>query len=135
MRGLSRPNFEQYLQICNKKRTEFLSWFDTVLPAKFLQENDNFIFSLPTGVGGLVINSKNQILVIQELYSTSPRRWKLPGGAVDKGEIEGLLSFGRINIYNVAIVNEMWLVPFSSNFDFISLQSHWNKSYIDLCSW
>ncbi|XP_071850118.1 uncharacterized protein [Apostichopus japonicus] len=38
------------------------------------------------GVGGLVINSKNQILVIQELYSTSPRRWKLPGGAVDKGE-------------------------------------------------
>lgn len=38
------------------------------------------------GVGGLVINSKNQILVVQELYTTSPKLWKIPGGAVDKGE-------------------------------------------------
>ncbi|KAJ8042627.1 Nudix hydrolase 8 [Holothuria leucospilota] len=37
------------------------------------------------GVGGLVIDSKNQMLVIKERYTAFPL-WKLPGGAVDKGE-------------------------------------------------
>ncbi|XP_030847337.1 nudix hydrolase 8-like [Strongylocentrotus purpuratus] len=37
------------------------------------------------GVGGFVLNEKNELLVIQELYA-GKGRWKLPGGAVDPKE-------------------------------------------------
>lgn len=37
------------------------------------------------GVGGMVINDKNQILVIQEKYHKK-RHWKLPGGYSNPGE-------------------------------------------------
>jgi ADP-ribose pyrophosphatase YjhB (NUDIX family) len=38
------------------------------------------------GVGGIVLNSKGEILVIQESYSELANYWKLPGGATDRGE-------------------------------------------------
>lgn len=38
------------------------------------------------GVGGVVLNSKGEILLIQEHYSDLPDYWKLPGGATDRGE-------------------------------------------------
>ncbi|XP_041456066.1 nudix hydrolase 8-like [Lytechinus variegatus] len=37
------------------------------------------------GVGGFVLNEKNELLVIQELYANK-RQWKLPGGAADPRE-------------------------------------------------
>ena len=39
------------------------------------------------GVGGLVINDRNELLVIAERYGwDNVKRWKLPGGLVDPGE-------------------------------------------------
>lgn len=39
------------------------------------------------GVGGLVINERNEMLVITERYAFDDvKRWKLPGGLVDAGE-------------------------------------------------
>ena len=40
-----------------------------------------------TGVGGFVLNDKNELLLIQEKYLTSLRRpiWKMPGGLADPG--------------------------------------------------
>ena len=42
-----------------------------------------------TGVGGFVLNDKNELLLIQEKYLTSLRRpiWKIPGGLADPGII------------------------------------------------
>ncbi|XP_041349118.1 nudix hydrolase 8-like [Gigantopelta aegis] len=37
------------------------------------------------GVAGFVVNSRNQILAIQEKFASKPN-WKLPGGHADKGE-------------------------------------------------
>lgn len=37
------------------------------------------------GVGGLVVNDKNQILVVKEKYFISAPFWKLPGGYVEPG--------------------------------------------------
>lgn len=37
------------------------------------------------GVGGMVVNSKKEILVIREKYYKKPH-WKLPGGYVDPGD-------------------------------------------------
>ncbi|XP_048257212.1 nudix hydrolase 8-like [Haliotis rufescens] len=37
------------------------------------------------GVGGFVVNSKHQVLAIQERFQSRPH-WKLPGGHADKGE-------------------------------------------------
>lgn len=37
------------------------------------------------GVGAMVINDKDEILVVQERFYTAPH-WKLPGGYVDPGE-------------------------------------------------
>ncbi|XP_023346586.1 nudix hydrolase 8 [Eurytemora carolleeae] len=37
------------------------------------------------GVGGMVINERDEILVVQERFYLSPH-WKLPGGYVDPGE-------------------------------------------------
>lgn len=38
------------------------------------------------GVGGAVINEKDEILLIQEVRSPEPKPWKLPGGFMDPGE-------------------------------------------------
>lgn len=38
------------------------------------------------GVGALVVNEQNQLLVVQEKYFYKAPRWKLPGGYVDAGE-------------------------------------------------
>lgn len=35
------------------------------------------------GVGGIVINDKNQILTISENHAVIPGSWKLPGGYVE----------------------------------------------------
>lgn len=45
------------------------------------------------GVGGLVINSKQQLLTITEKQAIIPGSWKLPGGYVEPG----------INSYSIAI--------------------------------
>ena len=39
-----------------------------------------------SGVGGLVVNHKEQVLVVQERFSFGGKRhWKLPGGHVEMG--------------------------------------------------
>jgi ADP-ribose pyrophosphatase YjhB (NUDIX family) len=38
------------------------------------------------GVGGVVINQKGEILLIQERREPEPRKWKFPGGFMDPGE-------------------------------------------------
>lgn len=37
------------------------------------------------GVGGLVLNDKNQMLVVEEKH-TEISHWKLPGGYVERGD-------------------------------------------------
>lgn len=37
------------------------------------------------GVGGLVLNNRNEILVVMEKHFDQPH-WKLPGGYVERGE-------------------------------------------------
>ena len=60
-----------------------------ILPVKLFIVFFNFptLFYLLTthpGVGGFVLNSDNQLLVVQERFSCSPH-WKLPGGHADLG--------------------------------------------------
>jgi ADP-ribose/NAD+ diphosphatase len=38
------------------------------------------------GIGGVVINSKREVLVILEKFTTIENNWKVPGGAVDRQE-------------------------------------------------
>lgn len=38
------------------------------------------------GVGGLVINDRDQILTISEKHAIIPGSWKLPGGYVEPGK-------------------------------------------------
>eukprot|EP00666_Eupelagonemidae_sp_cell4sb_P009779 gene9779-8399_t len=41
------------------------------------------------GVGGLVLNDKGEVLLMQErvsVHASIHRQWKLPGGLVDSGE-------------------------------------------------
>ena len=38
------------------------------------------------GAGAMVVNDKNEILVVQEKYYKRPHHWKLPGGYVDPGK-------------------------------------------------
>lgn len=55
------------------------------------------------GAGAMVVNDKNEILVVQEKYYKRPH-WKLPGGYVDPGKstfktlsILNLLRFTNLN--------------------------------------
>ncbi|KAK3598957.1 hypothetical protein CHS0354_024629 [Potamilus streckersoni] len=61
-----------------------------VMMAKWLNDGEKSMIpeyaNQYLGVGGFVVNDKNQVLVIQEKYSIGPARWKLPGGHADKGE-------------------------------------------------
>ena len=54
------------------------------------QEEPNNIPTYPytnVGVGGLVIDSKDRVLVVQDKYKVLQRRnWKFPGGFSDQGE-------------------------------------------------
>lgn len=47
------------------------------------------------GAAGFVVNSKNQVLVIQERYHTN-KIWKLPGGHADKGEDIGTAAVREV---------------------------------------
>lgn len=38
------------------------------------------------GVGGLVVNDKNEVLVVSDKYAMIPNSWKLPGGYVEPKE-------------------------------------------------
>lgn len=38
------------------------------------------------GVGGLVVNDKNEILVVSERFALIPKSWKLPGGYAEPNE-------------------------------------------------
>lgn len=49
------------------------------------------------GVGGMVVNNKNEILVIREKYYKQPH-WKLPGGYVDPGSFTIALIFHLIQL-------------------------------------
>ena len=62
-----------------------------VMMTRWLPENEpNQLPGYATnyiGVGGFVLNDKNELLVIQEKYSiTKTAHWKLPGGHADAGE-------------------------------------------------
>ncbi len=38
------------------------------------------------GIGALVLNERGEVVVLTERYGRGPDFWKLPGGAVDRGE-------------------------------------------------
>jgi ADP-ribose pyrophosphatase YjhB (NUDIX family) len=63
---------ENYVLMCK--------WTDPKVADRLPAYGDHFC-----GVGGLVINDKQEILLIQERRATNGL-WKLPGGFVDKGE-------------------------------------------------
>lgn len=52
-------------------------WLPTDEPNKLPGYMTNYV-----GVGGLVINDKNEVLVVKEKYFANPV-WKLPGGMLD----------------------------------------------------
>ena len=61
---------------------------DNVAMVKWLPSSTNQIPPYAhhmVGVGGIVVNAKDEILVVQEKF-TPMRHWKLPGGYVDPGE-------------------------------------------------
>ncbi|KAJ6235820.1 hypothetical protein M0813_28380 [Anaeramoeba flamelloides] len=54
-------------------------------------EEKNLLYNGPfslVGVGGLIINSDNQVLLIKEKYTRNAKtqKYKLPGGLIDQGE-------------------------------------------------
>ena len=53
-------------------------WLDKKVPCRMPPYADHYI-----GIGGAVINEKNEILLIKENRSMDQRRWKLPGGFMD----------------------------------------------------
>ena len=44
------------------------------------------------GVGGLVVNNKNEVLVVSEKYALVPNSWKLPGGYVEPSMLNLILN-------------------------------------------
>jgi len=64
----------------NSERVALLKWMDT----KEVCNIPSFAHTL-VGVGGMVVNDKDELLVVQERFYTAPH-WKLPGGYVDPGE-------------------------------------------------
>lgn len=58
-------------------------WLPTTEPSMIPEYANQYL-----GVGGFVVNERNQLLVIQEKYhpGTAQAKWKLPGGHADKGE-------------------------------------------------
>jgi len=64
----------------NSVRVALLKWMDS----KEVCNIPSFAHTL-VGVGGMVVNDKDEVLVVQERFYTAPH-WKLPGGYVDPGE-------------------------------------------------
>ena len=56
-------------------------WLDTTTHDKIPSYAGHYL-----GVGGAVINSKGELLLIQENRSPEPKPWKFPGGFMDPGE-------------------------------------------------
>ena len=56
-------------------------WMDESTHDKIPAYADHYI-----GVGGAVINDKDEILLIKEHRQPEPKQWKLPGGFMDPGE-------------------------------------------------
>lgn len=48
------------------------------------------------GIGGIVINDKDQILAISEDQSMIPGSWNIPGGYVDPGKRYTLLLYPKL---------------------------------------
>jgi len=57
-----------------------IKWLPVDRPSKFPSYGNTFV-----GVGGLVVNENEEILVVQERYIGRPH-WKLPGGLSEQGE-------------------------------------------------
>jgi 8-oxo-dGTP diphosphatase len=49
------------------------------------------------GVGGLVVNKKREVLVIQERFTDEDNYFKLPGGSLDMGNIYFITVYITIN--------------------------------------
>jgi len=64
----------------NSERVALLKWLDSTEVCNI----PSFAHTL-VGVGGMVVNDKGEVLVVQERFYTAPH-WKLPGGYVDPGE-------------------------------------------------
>eukprot|EP00091_Calanus_sinicus_P023145 TRINITY_DN7681_c0_g1_i1.p1 TRINITY_DN7681_c0_g1~~TRINITY_DN7681_c0_g1_i1.p1 ORF type:complete len:188 (-),score=52.33 TRINITY_DN7681_c0_g1_i1:134-697(-) len=64
----------------NSERVALLKWVDSSEVCNI----PSFAHTL-VGVGGMVVNDKDEVLVVQERFFTAPH-WKLPGGYVDPGE-------------------------------------------------
>jgi 8-oxo-dGTP diphosphatase len=64
---------ENYVLMCK--------WLDATTHDKMPAYADHYV-----GVGGVVINNKDEILLIQERRQPEPRQWKFPGGFMDPGE-------------------------------------------------
>jgi ADP-ribose pyrophosphatase YjhB (NUDIX family) len=56
-------------------------WMDPTTANRIPAYADHYV-----GVGGVIINAKGEILLIQERRDTEPRNWKFPGGFMDPGE-------------------------------------------------
>jgi len=56
-------------------------WLDITVQDRLPAYADHYV-----GVGGVCINDKDEILLIQERRQPEPRLWKFPGGFMDPGE-------------------------------------------------
>jgi hypothetical protein len=56
-------------------------WLDKSTHDKIPSYSDHYV-----GVGGAVVNERDEILMIQEVRSPEPKPWKMPGGFMDPGE-------------------------------------------------
>lgn len=56
-------------------------WLDAATKDKIPSYSDHYV-----GVGGVVINEKDEVLLIQEQRSKEQKLWKFPGGFMDPGE-------------------------------------------------
>jgi len=72
-----------YFHHTNRKSNYILMclWMDKSTHDKIPAYADHYV-----GVGGVVINHLNEVLLIQERRQPEPRLWKFPGGFMDPGE-------------------------------------------------
>ena len=70
---------------------------DYVMLTHWLDENDPNqlpIYAMSTvGVGGLVVNNKREVLLIQERFSNVKDYFKLPDGCLDMGNISFIYNY------------------------------------------
>ncbi len=72
-----------YFHHANRKDNYVLMclWLDPKVADRIPAYADHYV-----GVGGVVINHKDELLLIQERRQPEPRLWKFPGGFMDPGE-------------------------------------------------